>query len=337
MPKNLTGAVVTQIDAAQKRPVILVELELSSTLRYAACKSNITFPTGGNVYTAKAIKVSGINQSLEGQIQRATIKFDNVSRDMAAYAHNEDFQNKRIVIKRVYLDALGDSQNYNEIFNGYIDKRPQIDRRWLTVSATIGKPLNRKALKICYQRLCPWVFGGTECNTDGNADLSSLKASGTADSGSTTTLVDDALTQADDYWNYGRIEITKGSKTYYRKVKDFVSSTHTVTLDIELPVAVDNTCTYVMYKGCDQTWDTCGANNAWGPSANNQANFAGCLHIAVPTYPQDATTSLDLSPHSTIPSEVDELYEQYRADEAYYEYGEYIGPSKEQIAGFENP
>jgi len=312
MPKDLTSAVITQIDAAQKRPVILVELELSSTLRYAACKSNITFPTGGNVYTAKAIKVSGINQSLEGQIQRATIKFDNVSRDMAAYAHNEDFQNKRIVIKRVYLDALGSSDNYNEIFNGYIDKRPQIDRRWLTVSATIGKPLNRKALKICYQRLCPWVFGGTECNTDGNADLDSLKASGTADSGSTTTLVDDALTQADDYWNYGRIEITKGSKTYYRKVKDFVSSTHTVTLD-------------------------CGANNAWGPSANNQANFAGCLHIAVPTYPQDATTSLDLNPHSSTPSEVDELYAQYRADEAYYEYGEYIGPSKEQIAGFENP
>jgi len=102
-------------------------------------------------------------------------------------------------------------------------------------------------------------------------------------------------------------------------------------------VTVDNTCTYVMYKGCDQTWDTCGANNAWGPSANNQANFAGCLHIAVPTYPQDATTSLDLNPHSSTPSEVDELYAQYRADEAYYEYGEYIGPSKEQIAGFENP
>jgi len=118
MPKDLTSAVITQIDAVQKRPVILVELELSSTLRYAAAKSNITFPTGGNVYTAKAIKVSGINQSLEGQIQRATIKFDNVSRDMAAYAYNEDFQNKRIIIKRVYLDALANSGDYNEIFNG---------------------------------------------------------------------------------------------------------------------------------------------------------------------------------------------------------------------------
>jgi len=64
-------------------------------------------------------------------------------------------------------------------------------------------------------------------------------------------------------------------------------------------------------------------------------NFVGCLHIAVPTYPQDATVTPP-SPPSTIP-EVDALYEQYRADEAYYEYGEYIGPSEEQIAGFENP
>ena len=280
MPKDLPASVITQMDAAAKRPAILVELGLSSTLRFTVYKSNITFPTGGNVYTAKAIKVRGIGQSLEGQIQRITVDFDNVTKDMAAYANNEDFKGKSLIVKRIYLDAIGNATYYNEVFNGYMENPSGIGRHWLTVAAVTGKPLNQKTLKFAYQKLCPWVFGGSECNTNGNADLTTLKAAGTADSGSTTTLVDNALTQINDYWNYGEIEITKGSKTYYRKVKDFAAATDTITFDVELPVAVDNTCTYVVYKGCDQRWNTCGANQAWGPSADNEANFMGCIHIS---------------------------------------------------------
>lgn len=279
MPKSLEAAVITQLDAVYKKPVLLFELGLSSTLRFAAYKTNITFPTGGNTYTAKNIEIDGISQSLEGQIERVTVKFDNVSKDMAAYANNEDFRGKSLVVKRIYLDAIGSADNYVEVFNGSMELPTEISRYFLTVPATVGKPLNRRGLKTQYQFLCPWIFGGTECNTDSLADLTSLTASGTADSGTTSTLTDNALTQADDYWNHGRIEITKGSKTYYRKVKDFDAATDTVTLDVELPEAVDNTCTYVLYKGCDQTWETCGANNAWGPSADNTANHAGCLHI----------------------------------------------------------
>ena len=128
--------------------------------------------------------------------------------------------------------------------------------------------------------MCPWKPGGTECNTNGLFDLTTLKATGPADSGSTTTLVDNALTQVDDYWNYGEIEITKAGKTYYRKVKDFDAASDTVTLDVELPVAVDATCTYVIYKGCDLTWESCSFTLPLGPSADNSANFGGCIHIA---------------------------------------------------------
>jgi phage-related protein len=279
MPKSLPAAVVTQIDATNKRPVLLFELYLASTLRFAAYKSNVTFPTGGNTYTAKAITTEGLTQSLEGQIERVTIKFDNVAKDMAAYANNESFFGKKLIIKRVYLDALGDASNYNELFNGLMEQPSEISREALTVSATIGKSLEKKALIAAYQKQCPWVFGGTECNTDGNADLTALTASGTADSGTTSTLVDNALTQADDYWNSGDIEITKGTKTYYRKVKDFAAATDTITLDVELPVAIDNTCTYVLYKGCDKTWECCSADYAYGPSSDNTANFGGCIHI----------------------------------------------------------
>ena len=280
MPKNIPAQIITQMDAHQKRPMLLFELSLSTTLRFAASKTNITFPTGGNVYNAKAIIVSNVQQSLEGQIERVILQFDNVTKDMATYAHNEDFRDKSLVIKRIYLDEIGNATYYNEVFNGHMERPSKISSQWLTVPAVIGKPLNRKTLIIPYQLICPWLFGGSECNIDGNADLTSLTASGTADSGTTTTLVDNALTQADDYWNYGEIELTKGDITYYRKVKDFVAATDTVTFDVELPVAVDNTFTYIIYKGCDQTWDGCSGASAWGPSADNKLNFGGCLHIS---------------------------------------------------------
>jgi len=281
MPKSIPGAVIAQMDAQQKRPVLLFELGLSSTLKFAAYKTNITFPTGGDVYTAKTILAGSVKHSLEGQIDRMALKFDNVTKDMAAYSYNEDFRGKSLIIKRIYLDSIVNATDYNEVFNGFMEKPSDIDRHWLTVKASLGKPLNRKALDFSYQKMCPWIFGNSECNTDGYADLTSLTDSGTADSGTTITLVDDALTQADDYWNNGEIEVTKSGITYYRKVKDFVAGTDTITFDVELPFAVDDTCTYVVYKGCDQTWDTCTGANAWGPSADNKANFGGCIHIAV--------------------------------------------------------
>jgi len=178
--------------------------------------------------------------------------------------------------------ALSSADNYNEIFNGYMEKPTGIDRHWVSIPATSGQPLPRKALTLPYQRACPWRFGKTECNTDGFADLTSLTATGTADSGTTSTLVDSALTQIDDYWNWGRIVVTKAGVEYHRKIKDFVAGSDTLTFNVELPVAVDNTTTYVMYKGCDKTWDTCGGNNAWGPSADNELNFGGCIHITAP-------------------------------------------------------
>ena len=154
MPRNIHANVLAQMDATNKRPVLLFELGLTSTIRFAAYKSNVTFPTAGNTYTAKAIQLSNISQALEGQIGRVTIKFDNVVRDMAAYANNEDFRGKTLIIKRVYLDALGDAAYYNEIFNGYMEQPSEISRHWLTVPATIGKPLTRKTLTFPYQRMC---------------------------------------------------------------------------------------------------------------------------------------------------------------------------------------
>jgi len=280
MTKALDEIVLNQIDATNKKIALLFELTLNSgTLRYAAYKNNITFPTGGDTYVAKAISVDGITQSSDG-IGRVTISFDDVLSDMSAYANAENFEGKSIIIKRIYLDAIATASNYVEVFSGKMERPGDMGYEWVTITATSEKALSRRVLNIAFQRMCPWIPGGPECNTDGKFDLTSLTATGTADSGTIATLTDNALTQVNDYWNFGKINIVKDGVTYKRKVKDFNATTDTITLDVGLDFAIDNTCTYTVYKGCDQTWLTCQKTNAWGPSADNKLNFGGCIHIA---------------------------------------------------------
>jgi len=68
---------------------------------------------------------------------------------------------------------------------------------------------------------------------------------GTADSGTTTTLVDSILTQVDDYWNNHQIHITGGTNAgRSRVVTDFVASSDTITVSPAFPSAIDNTSIY---------------------------------------------------------------------------------------------
>ena len=280
--KDLPAAVVTQLDAQQKRPALLFQIDLTGlTLRYAAYMTNITFPTGGNVFTAKAITFGGVSQTLEGQIGRVAVNFDNVAKDMTAYLNTYDFEGRTLSISRIFLDAIGNGANFNYLFKGFMEQPKEIGRQSVTISATEGKPLQRRVLLKKYDRECNLTFGGIECNINGNANLAVLKATGTADSGTSSTLRDNALTQIDDYWNYGSIILVKDSVTYNRKVKDFDAATDTITLDVALPVVIYNTTTYTVYKGCAKTHDSCRSNQAYGPSADNKLNFAGFIHIGI--------------------------------------------------------
>ena len=286
MPKSLPAQVLSQINADNQRPILIVELYLDSgTLRFSTTKGNIIFPTGGSTtFTAKAMEVSNIIQGAEGQIGRVSVKFDNVSGDMTGYLDAEDFYGKKLVIKRIYVDALGDVSYYNELFRGFCEEVSEVDRYSMTVPATSGKALQHRVLQRIFQKRCNRIFGDAVCNQDGYAVVSSttpgLWAKGTADSGTTITLVDAGLTQANDYWNYGRIDIGYSGTTYYRTVQDFVAASDKVWLDVPLSFSVDNTCKFHIYKGCSKTWDSCsGTTNPWGPKADNRANFQGFLHV----------------------------------------------------------
>jgi hypothetical protein len=76
-----------------------------------------------------------------------------------------------------------------------------------------------------------------------SADLDDLAdaivaVQGTADSGSTTTLVDSALTQADDYWNDYMLVVEFSGGTKRACIIDFVASSDTLTVYPAFPSGV---------------------------------------------------------------------------------------------------
>ncbi len=74
-----------------------------------------------------------------------------------------------------------------------------------------------------------------------------MSTSGTADSGSTTTLVDNALDQVADFWNGYELKITSGSNIgLSRIIDDFVATADRLVFD-DLPYAIDNTTHYELY------------------------------------------------------------------------------------------
>lgn len=144
MAKSLSANVLAQQAAQQKRPVNLVILSLDTgTLRYAASKQNVTFPTAGNVYTAKALTYSVVSTSIEGQMVRVTVRLDNTARDMFAYANSTPFKGRNLTIWKIWRDAVGAGADYEEIIDGTMEE-PRFDYNWISIPVTSGTALGRK-------------------------------------------------------------------------------------------------------------------------------------------------------------------------------------------------
>jgi hypothetical protein len=173
MPKDFPSAVSAQIVAQNKRPALLYELGIAgTTLYYTDSKESLVF--AGRTYTHKAIAISQVEQSAEGQINGITVQFDNTTRDMAAYAILDTFENKPLVVKRIYLDAMSGSTLYNEYFRGEMETPSSIDQSWLKVKANSGQPLYKRAMIRQYQKSCNNLFGDENCNAGWYSDLNSI-------------------------------------------------------------------------------------------------------------------------------------------------------------------
>ena len=80
------------------------------------------------------------------------------------------------------------------------------------------------------------------------SNTESTGTTGTADSGTSTTMADDALTQLDDYWVGYTLTFTSGSNSgESRRVTGFVAGTDTITVASAFTNAVANGDAYALY------------------------------------------------------------------------------------------
>jgi len=269
MAKTLTTAVQQEIAKDQNQPIHLITIELASqTLRYTDWDVDVEFPTGsGTIYSARGLSFDPVATSLSMEVDSVDISFDNVDRYFSNLLADNVFQGRYCTIEKTFANLLGDSNNAVTIFSGKIS-HPRVDQESFTIRVvSLLNSLNQEVPRRMFQAQCPWDFGGTECGLD--ITVSPYKETGTADSGSTdSVLVDSSRTEEDNWWQYGILKMTSGSNSGIRReVKESTSGQITVLHKFPYPIAAGDT--YEIQVGCKKTFGEC------KDKYNNTDNFGG--------------------------------------------------------------
>jgi len=166
-----------------------------------------------------------------------------------------------------------DVANYRIGFKGIAGK---VNYNMHTIAITYVNKFNfsHKVIpRFTYQESCPYKIFSTECGLT----KATWKTSGTVDSATSTTLVDSALTQADDYWQFGYVEMTSGDASGdKRMITGFNAANDRVTILRPWSTTPSNGDTYDIYPHCQKKYTLCDS------IFSNSLNYGGCMHIPRP-------------------------------------------------------
>ena len=281
MVKSLDAAYLAKLNSQENQPRLLYELYLDSgTLYLADERDNVTFPTGGQVYTAIGIQHEAVQIGGNEIIDSVTISIDNVDKNLGRFVVHESFRGRQLIIKRVFADELG-SASYDEIVFAGDMKEPTVDQFKIAVEATAGQPLLRLLPKHSYTRQCRWelglpLTGPLESGKDIIGDTID-NDDGAPEGGSTTTLQDSDLTATANLYIEGKLEcdFTDGTYTWteIRRISAYDEGAKTITVPLPFSASTATALRWKATPGCDKTWNTC------FDVFNNLLNFGGFVHV----------------------------------------------------------
>ncbi len=255
MSKTVDGTTLATAQAEKNDPILLCEIALDSgTKYYCDDTDDIVFPTGGQTYTAWPVSYDGVRTSITGEVERVRVSFSNADLTFSVFFAAEEWQGRVLTLKKVFSNLLSSADYAVTIWSGDM-AAPDINESVFVIQVLSPMvALERKAPRRLFDVLCPWRFGETECGAD-TCELTSQ----TADSGgSTTTMVDAARSEADDYWRYGTLTFTSGDLSGEAQIiTTSVSSTGVVTTInpfSDAPTAGDQ---YKIKRGCAKTAGYC--------------------------------------------------------------------------------
>lgn len=183
MPRQVPESFHVERTSETNEPILLFRVNVSDTPEASGEEdlflTNQTdtvsyFKTDDNVDTAQdyipsQISIDSLSSNMEGEIDAPRVTISNVSREIISFILSRDMRKRRVVIREVFRETLGDaSAHLEEVF--YIDSITG-DRESVTFNLTskfdvlhIGVPRRR------FTRVCQWTykkFGCWEDNGDG--------------------------------------------------------------------------------------------------------------------------------------------------------------------------
>ena len=164
MPRDIDATVKSEKNKEANQPIFLYTIhEYNGTddLRLAEYDHDIVF--AGLTYTTFPISHEFISENTQGEIASVKVQLSNVSRLIQAYLEDYDFRGKKVTIKRVWRDQLGDSDAYTEDVY-YIDNYTADQK---DVGFTLSSKFDVLDLELPARKYsrnyCAWKFKSSEC------------------------------------------------------------------------------------------------------------------------------------------------------------------------------
>ena len=273
--RTLSAAFRSEASGDSNAPLELYDMYLDSeVIHLVNYDKNISyFDIDGvaQTYTALPVSRQEYERSVENPINSVVVGMANVDKSMSAYLANNDFRGRRLVIRKVFANALTSADDNCIIFDGVMDT-PAASEESVQVNVTdrIGT-LFKEVPRRWYQLLCNYKFGDAFCFQGKTSGDMYATANYSCAAGSSTTVVKSAsLTQANNYWIDGDIQITSGqSALKKRKIVSSNAVGTSVNLDFALPFAPAVNDTFTIRRTCDKTHFRCSGD------FSNDLNFGG--------------------------------------------------------------
>lgn len=221
----------------------------------------------GRVRVAVGLEVDSLDVALAGGSD-VTVQ----GLPLADFARRGGFDGARVEVRQHYAPAWGSaSVGSLHVFEGRVS---EAEARGMRVDLRVASDL-----ELLDQPIPRWVFQA-QCrhriySTGCGVNPASFQVGGTAQTFSTAGSIVTGLSQADGYFELGRIRFTSGVLAGERRtIRAWGSGIATPVTPFSAAPAVGDS--FIMLPGCDRTRATCGAK------FSNTANFGGQPHIPAP-------------------------------------------------------
>jgi len=166
MPKTPSAVFITEKNKQEPSSIAhLFEVQYASGgyLYLTDYNTDLTYPSGSQVYTAFPITFGSLEENREGSIPNVTVNVANASRVIGYYAElYNGLRGQSLVVKTVFVTHLDDANAYTE--DKYTVDSCVINESQVSFNCSSRSDIMEVTIpKDRFGSMCRFVFKGTQC------------------------------------------------------------------------------------------------------------------------------------------------------------------------------